>query len=195
MVTAAGVISTVAGSGIAGFLGDGGSATSSRLYGPSNVAVDSANNIYIADTLNNRIRMVTATGVITTIAGIGTSGFSGDGGPATSAQLNGPSGIGLDSAGNLYIADETNNRIRMVTTTGVISTVAGTGTGGFSGDGGQATSAQLNFPTSVVVDTAGNLYIADSRNIRIRMVKATGVISTVAGTGTGGFSGDGVPPL
>ena len=191
-----GVITTVAGMGptnSAGtFGGDNGPATSAHLSSPSGVAVDAAGNLYIADTANHRIREVT-NGMITTVAGNGTRGFSGDNGPATSAQLNYPSSVAVDSAGNLYITDPYNNRIRMVTN-GVITTVAGNGGGGqgFSGDNGQATSAQLNYPSSIAVDSAGNLYIADTDNERIRKV-SNGVITTVAGNGTYGFSGDNGP--
>ena len=176
-----GVITTVAGNGTAGFSGDNGPATSAQLYDPAGVAVDSAGNLYIADTGNNRIRKV-SNGVITTVAGNGTAGFSGDGGPATSAQLNDPQGVAVDSAGNLYIADyrqqphpqglERRDHHR-----------GGNGTPGFSGDNGPATSAQLNYPEGVAVDSAGNLYIADTGNNRIRKV-SNGVITTVAGNGT-----------
>jgi hypothetical protein len=192
-VTPGGVISTVAGNGTGGFSGDGGPATSAELNIPYGVAVDTGGNLFIADTFNNRIRKVTPGGVINTVAGNGTQGFSGDGGPATSAQLHLPTGVAVDTAGNLFIADRNNHRIRKVTPSGVISTVAGNGTGGFSGDGGPATSAQLNYPTGVAVDTAGNLFIADSSNSRVRKVTSSGVISTVAGNGTQGFSGDGGP--
>ena len=131
------------------------------LYTPSGVAVDTAGNLFIADPSNNRVRKVTPGGVISTVAGNGTAGFSGDGGPATSAQLNYPTGVAVDAAGNLFIADEANNRVRKVTPGGVISTVAGNGTQGYSGDGGPATSAQLYYPYGVAVDAAGNLFIAD----------------------------------
>ena len=186
-----GVITTVAGNGTYGFSGDNGPATSAQLYGPEGVAVDNAGNLYIADTYNERIRKV-SNGVITTVAGNGVCcGFSGDNGLATRAQLNGPWGAAVDSAGNLYIADYSNNRIRKVVN-GVITTVAGDGTCCFSGDNGPATSAQLYDPEGAAVDSAGNLYIADSLNYRIRKV-VNGVITTVAGNGTPGFGGDNGP--
>ena len=192
-VDTAGKISTVAGNGTYGYSGDGGAATSAELHSPYGVAVDSAGNIYIADSGNSRIRKVDAsTGKISTVAGDGTLGYSGDGGAATSAELYLPQGMTVDSAGNIYIADYYNNRIRKVDTSGNISTVAGDGTLGYSGDGGAATSAELYDPSGVAVDSAGNIYIADEYNHRIRKVEAsTGKISTVAGNGTGGYSGDG----
>ena len=193
-VDTSGNISTVAGSGTAGFGGDGGSATATaaRLNLPGSVVLDALGNLYIADRLNNRIRKVDTAGVITTVAGSSTTGaFGGDGGAATAGQLNTPAGVALDRSGNLYIADRDNRRIRKVDTAGVISTVAGTGTLGFSGDGGAATAARLSSPSGVVVDWAGNLYIADQDSHRIRKVDTAGGISTVAGTGTSGFSGDG----
>jgi len=190
-VDATGQISTVAGNGTHGYGGDGAAATSAQLAAPTGVVVDAAGNLYIADQGNHRIRKVDATGQISTVAGNGTTGFSGDGGAATSAQLLYPASVAADGAGNLYIADQSNQRIRKVDATGQISTVAGNGTTGFSGDGGAATSAQLLYPASVAADGAGNLYIADQTNHRIRKVAATGQISTVAGVGTSGFSGDG----
>jgi hypothetical protein len=189
-----GVISTVAGNHTAGYTGDGAAATSGELHTPSRVAVDSAGNIYIADSANNAVRKVTAsTGFISTLAGTGTAGFSGDGGTATSAKLSDPNGVSVDGAGNVYIADYSNNRVRKITvSTGIIATVAGNGTQGYSGDGGQATSAELYTPGGATPDGAGNLYISDAQNNRVRKVSlATGVITTVAGTGTGGYSGDG----
>jgi trimeric autotransporter adhesin len=191
-----GIITTVAGTGHSGYSGDGGSATSAKLYSPFGIAVDGAGNLYIADTYNQRIRKVFAgTGVITTIAGNGASSYGGDGGLAPSAELNYPQAIAVDSVGNLYIADVGNEVIREVSAgTGVITTVAGNNAagGGYSGDGGLATSAQLDSPTAVAVDSAGDLYIADSFNQRIREVSAgTGVITTVAGNGHYGYSGDG----
>ena len=189
-VDAAGVISTVAGDGTWGSSGDGGPATAAQLRRPYDVALDGAGNLYIADEFNRRIRKVDAAGVITTVAGDGTEGFGGDGGPATAARLDSPSGVALDGDGNLYIADRGNNRIRKVRS-GVITTVAGDGTYGYSGDGGPATAALLNGPTDVAVDGAGNLYIADHDNDRIRKVDPAGVITTVAGDGTEGYGGDG----
>jgi trimeric autotransporter adhesin len=189
-VTPAGVISTVAGNGTRGFSGDGGPATAARLAGPTGVAFDAAGNLYIADTANQRIRKITSDGVISTVAGNGIQGFGGDGGPAATAELNVPFGVAVDSIGNLYIADSYNSRIRRVTATGVISTLAGDGTPWFGGDGGLATAAQVKYPVDVAVDSAGNLYIADSSQ-RIRKVTPAGVITTVAGNGTAGFSGDG----
>ena len=189
----AGVITTVAGNGTRGFGGDNGLATTALLSSPKGVAVDAAANLYIADTGNNRIRSVSA-GVIGTVAGNGVLGFSGDSGPATTAQLNVPNGIALDSAGDLYIADYNNNCIRKVVA-GVISTVAGKGTPGFSGDGGLATAAQLNLPYVVTLDPAGNLYIGDFGNNRIRIVGVNGVIYTAAGNSTAGFGGNGGSPL
>jgi len=190
-VDPAGTISTVAGTGAFGFSGDGGPATAAQLNLPFGVFVDAAGNLFIADTNNDRIRQVDPAGTISTVAGADTRGFSGDGGPATGAQLNSPSGVFVDAAGNLFIADRNNDRIRQVDPAGTISTVAGAGTFGFSGDGGPATGAQLNEPHGVFVDAAGNLFIADRSNHRIRQVDPAGTISTVAGTGTFGFSGDG----
>jgi len=183
-----GVIATVAGNGTPGFSGDNAPAASAQLYMPWGVAVDSAGNLYIGDTMNYRIRKVT-NGVIATVAGNGTLGFSGDNGPATSTQLDFPTGVAVDSAGNLYIADTDNHRIRKVSN-GVIATVAGNGKSFFSGDNGPATSAELNYPIGVAVDSSGNLYIADSQNNRIRKV-SNGVITTVAGGGSSGLGDNG----
>ena len=192
-VDATGTITTIAGTGERGFSGDGGPATEAQLNFPVGVAVDGADNVYIADFGNDRIRKVDATGTITTIAGTGERGYSGDGGPATEAQLNRSRGLAVDGAGNVYIGDTSNHRIRKVDAMGTITTIAGTGEQGFSGDGGPATEAQLSRPDGVAVDETGNLYIAEQRNNRIRKVDATGTITTIAGTGERGYSGDGGP--
>ncbi len=191
-----GDISTVAGDGTPGYSGDGGAATSAELQYPIGVTVDSSGNIYIADTFNYLVRKVTAsTGIITTVAGNGTSGYSGDGGAATSAELGYPISVAVDGSGNIYISDYTNQRVRKVTaSTGIITTVAGNGTAGYSGDGGPATSAELYCPNGLALDSSGNIYIADMDNVRIRKVTvSTGTITTVAGNGTFGYSGDGGP--
>ncbi len=186
-----GSISTVAGNGSPGFGGDGGAATAAQLYVPTGVAVDSAGNLFIADFVNNRVRKVSG-GAITTVAGNGGSGYSGDGGPAVSAQLNGPVAVALDSTGNLYIADLNNSVVREVSG-GNISTIAGNGMPGLSGDGGPATAAMIDNPSGVAVDSSGNLYIA-SGSATIRKVYAgSGFIATIAGNGTSGYSGDGGP--
>ncbi|OGG44698.1 MAG: hypothetical protein A3F84_28760 [Candidatus Handelsmanbacteria bacterium RIFCSPLOWO2_12_FULL_64_10] len=190
-VSTSGVITTVAGNGTPGYSGDGGAATSASLNYPYGVAVDGSGALYIGDQNNHRIRKVSASGMITTVAGNGTAGYSGDGGAATSASLNYPYGVAVDGSGVLYIADRSNHRIRKVSTSGVITTVAGNGMPGYSGDGGAATFASLNLPSSVSVDGSGALYIMDRSNHRIRKVSASGVITTVAGNGTAGYSGDG----
>jgi len=186
-------INTVAGKNFAGFQGDGGEATSALLRLPSDVAVDSAGNFFIADTDNNRIRKVTD-GIISTVVGDGFSGYTGDGGPATAARLNQPVSIAIDSGGNLYIADLANHAIRKVDSAGTITTIAGSGTPGFNGDNIAATTAVLSLPSGVAVDSGGNVFISDSGNNRIReIVAASGLIQTVAGTGAPGFSGDSGP--
>jgi len=214
-----GIVTTVAGNGEeAGYSGDGGPANSAELNFPLGLALDSAGNIYIADTYNNRIRVVNtgsssitiagvsiAPGDIATVAGNGTAGYSGDGGAATSAELNFPYSVALDRAGNAYITDCHNQRIRVVNTgsssitiagvtiaPGNIATVAGNGTAAYNGDNIAATNAELNGPVGVAVDSANNIYVSDQENNRIRLITAsTGIISTVAGNGTEGYSGDG----
>ena len=242
-VSATGIITTVAGSATSGYSGDGGPATAAQLYRPTSVAVDSAGNVFIADTGNGVVRKVDSTGTITTLnvqnntpfypfrvnndAGIAVDsfgnlyvcdgltvvwkidpngngtivagtpwgfGYGGDGGPATQALLLIPAGVAVDAAGNLYIADWLNNRIRRVDTTGIITTIAGNGSQGFSGDGGPAVTAQLSLPEDVVTDSAGNLYIADLINFRIRVVDPAGIINTVVGSGAVGYNGERVPP-
>src|ERR1700691_145596 len=187
-----GIITTVAGDqGAGGFAGDGGPATKALLTNPSGIAVDKSGNLYIADTGNNRIRMVAASsGIISTIAGSSTTGLTGDGGPAVNATFTLPGGLAIDASGNLYIADQNNWVIRRISG-GIITTVAGTGKPGYSGDNGQATKAMLGGPQGVAVDASGNLYIADTGNQRIRYVNVSGAITTIAGTGVNGFSGDG----
>jgi uncharacterized protein (TIGR03437 family) len=191
-VASSGIITTVAGTGTCRFSGDGGLAAAAQLYLPGGVAVDAVGDLFVADTYNNRIRKVSASGIITTVAGGGVfAGFGGDGGLATAASLLLPNGVAVDAFGNLLIADTSNSRIRKVSTGGIITTVAGSGTAGFSGDGGLATAAQMSSPTGVLADASGNLFIADTGNQRIRKVSASGIITTVAGSGTAGFSGDG----
>ena len=241
------IITTVAGNGSATFAGDGNAATNASLYGPWGVAFDTLGNLYIADSFNNRIREVDTNGIIATVAGDGTNGYSGDADSATNAKLNYPNGVAFDASGDLYIADSNNDRIRQVDTNGIIATVAGGGPGGdggaatsatlaepygvtldaignlyisdddhasvrkvatngiittmageefspgYSGDGGLATDASLFIPRSVALDTAGNMYIADSQNCRIRKVNTSGIISTLAGNGNAGYFGDGGP--
>jgi sugar lactone lactonase YvrE len=190
--TPAGVLTTVAGTGVQGFSGDGGLAIAATLDSPQGLALDSSNNLYIADTNNHRVRRIAANGMIATVAGTGAPGFSGDGAVATSAALDRPTALTLDSLGNLYVADANNHRIRRISeATGIISTIAGNGIQGFSGDNGPATLAAIDSPCGLAVDSANNLYLADTHNSRIRRVDAaTAVITTVAGTGTPGFSGD-----
>jgi sugar lactone lactonase YvrE len=235
-LTPAGMLTVVAGTGVQGYMGDGAAATNAELDSPQGVAVDAAGNLWIADTHNHCLRRVDAasgvistavkaglpvavavspagavvfadlgthqvfrlevsTGMTTVIAGSGVQGFGGDGGLALGAELDAPAALAFDSAGNLYVADAHNHRVRRVeASTGVIATVVGTGVPGFSGDGGSGTGAQLNLPRGVAFDSSGNLYLSDSRNERIRRVDvATGVVNTVAGNGTQGFGGDGSP--
>ncbi len=192
-ITVSGIINTIAGNGISNFAGDGGSATQATLDFPTAVKVDSAGNLYIADSMNHRVRKVTPAGTITTVAGNGTPGFSGDGGPATNAQLNTPTSIAVDGSGNIYISDSLNLRIRRVAPSGTINTYAGNGTYGYSGDGGPAIDASFTFPRGLSADRSGNLYLADSQNNRVRMITSSGTITTVAGNGMAGFAGDGGP--
>ena len=193
-VDTSGTITTVAGTGTQGYNGDGIPATTAQLSNPNAFAVDSGGNLYIADTWNQRIRKIDSSGTINTIAGTGFPGVLGDGGPATSSQVNEPEGIVVDSSGDVYIADVGNSEIRKIDTSGTMHTVAGTRSFGYSGDGGPATAAALNFPTGVAVDGAGNVYVADNQNNRIRKIDTSGTITTIAGTGTSGFSGDGGSP-
>jgi sugar lactone lactonase YvrE len=183
-----GTITTVAGTGEAGFSGDGGPATKAKLNSPIAVAVDREGNLYISG--DHRIRKVDKDGIITTFAGTGEARHSGDGGPATSAQLREPDQMTFDARGNLYVGDFTS--VRKIDPSGTITTVAGTGRFGFSGDGGPATEAKLT-ASDVALDGKGNMYISDTEHHRIRMVNKDGIIHTVAGTGKEGYSGDGGP--
>lgn len=196
-----GIIYTIAGTGFGagaagagGYSGDGGPATNANLNGPFALAIDATGNIIFADGYNHVVRKINTSGIITTIAGKISAGYSGDGGPATDAELNNPVGLAIDKAGNIYIADDHNNVIRMVTPAGIINSVAGNGTAGFSGDGGPATAASMDLPIGIAFDTAENMYIADVRNNKIRRIdKVTRVITTVAGTDSAGYTGDGGP--
>ncbi len=189
-------IYTIAGNESFGYSGDGGPATLADINTPAGAVLDKSGNLYIADQINNLVRKVAAgTGVITTFAGNGTAGYTGDGGPAASAELYDPFSLALDNAGNLYISDAGNNVVRKVTaTTGIITTYAGNGTVLYSGDGGAATSAGLGYLEGIAMDGSGNLFVAESGYERVRKIAAnTGTISTVAGSGQGGYSGDGGP--
>ena len=192
-----GIITTVAGTGEHGYSGDGGLATEAMLASPIAVYATAVGDLYIADHRNSRIRKVDAsTGIITTVAGTGEQDFHGDGGPATHAAISLPRDVALDSNGALYIADGANNRIRKVDPDGTITTIVGTGSEKFSGDGGPAPKANLSMPYSIALDRDGNLYIVDTGNRRVRKIdKATGIITTVAGNGSYGFSGDGGPAI
>jgi len=246
-VSSSGIISTIAGNGVTGNIGDGGSATAAEFNGPSFVAMDDSGNLFISDFYNNKIRKINfTTGIITTIAGNGIGTYGGDGGQATAASLYSPDGIAFDSYNNLYISDDANGRIRKVNTAGIITTIAGGGGGttdgiqatsanistnggiwidkynnlyycdnnkirkinlvsgiintvtgngssGFGGDGGLATNAELFFPRDIIVDAFGNMYISDVDNNRIRMVNSSGIINTIVGNGAGVFYGDGGP--
>ncbi len=189
-----GIISTIAGTGIGGYSGDGGAATAAMINKTAGVTMDAAGNIYFGDTYNHRVRKISTTGIITTVAGIGTVAFTGDGGPATAATLSYPNFLTFDNSGNLIITDNGNHRIRKVNmTTGIITTIAGNGSTTYTGDGMAATASSLYYPGGVAIDPAGNMYIADNVHARIRLVNTSGIISTVAGTGVAGYGGDGGP--
>ncbi len=190
-----GTASVLAGDGTGGYRGDNGLASASRLFRPRGLALDRSGNLYVADSMNHRVRRIGTNGVITTYAGTGFPGYSGDGRLATQAQLNSPAGLFVDVAGALYIADTGNHRIRKVLTNGIAMTVAGNGSSGDEGDGALALQAALNAPLGVVVDASGVLFIADTFNQRIRRVGVDGVIQTIAGDGTPGADGDGESAL
>ena len=187
-----GVVKPFAG-GTTGFGGDGGAATAARLSSPKGIAVDAAGNVYISDTENHRIRKVTTDGIIKTIAGTSLLGFSGDGKPAVGAQLNSPVGIASDGPGNLYVADQSNYRVRKISVTGIISTIAGDGSPGNTGNGGAATMARINSVAGMNIDANGNVYFTDTGVSTVRMVTPGGLIRLVAGNGTYGGNGDGGP--
>ncbi len=191
-VTPGKVISTIAGTGTQGYTGDGGPAINAELGRPVALMLDPSGNLYYVDSVNAVVRKISTSGTITTVIGNGVTGYSGDGGQATAAKLAFPLGIAMDGSGNIYVADANNNVVRKVTPAGIISTFAGNGAGKYSGDGGPATSASLNIPSDVAVDGAGNVYIADAGNNRVRKVSG-GTITTVAGTDTNGYAGDGGP--
>ena len=188
-----GVIETLAGTGTVSYGGDGGPASQASFRFPRGVAADTAGNIYIADSSDHRIRLIDSNGMITTLAGTGESGYGGDDGPATLASLDHPEGVAVDGAGNVYVADSANHRVRKIDTTGMISTLAGTGERGYGGDGGPAVEARLSYPAGVAVDTEGNVYVADSWNHRVRKVDREGTITTLAGRGFRGYVGNGGP--
>jgi hypothetical protein len=192
-VTPGRTVATVAGTGAVGYAGDGGAASAATLANPSSVTYDTSGNQFIADAQNDVVRKISGSGVITTIAGSGVEGYGGDGGAATAAFLDTPTGVAVDSGGNLYIADSHNHCIRRVSA-GIITTIAGTGKAGFSGDGGAATAAQLWLPIAVAVDLRGDIYIADTNNQRIREIQG-GIIRTIAGDGEELFAGDGAPAI
>jgi trimeric autotransporter adhesin len=194
-ISPSGDVEKVAGTGQKGFSGDGGPAIEAELGWVYDLDVDGFGNVYIADFDNNRIRLVNTAGVITTIAGTGRPGVSGDGGLATSAQLNAPNGVFVDTAGNVYFTQSRNSVVRRIDPTGVITTIAGTGQAGYSGDGGLATEARVNAPEHVAVDAAGNVYIEDTGNNCIRMIDQNGIITTVVGMRGAGFRGDGGPAI
>ncbi len=192
-VSTTGIITTFAGNGTWGFAGDGGPATAAELFKPGGIFIDAAGNMYFADSYNHRVRKINTAGIITTIAGTGTIACTGDGGPATAAASGKPGSVWVDAAGNVYFTDFDFNRVRKIDVGGIISTVVGTGVRGSAGDGGPATAAELAEPFGLKFDAAGNMYIADFYNNKIRKVDPSGIITTIAGTGTLGFSGDGGP--
>jgi hypothetical protein len=199
MVNTSGIITTIAGTGVAGYSGDGLMATNAKWNHPYGLAVDLSGNVYIADAGNNVVRKVATDGSIATVAGngfgaglgLGEGAYTGDGGAAADASLNFPEGVAVDIEGNLFIADAKNNVVRKVGTNDTITTIAGTGVGGYYGDGGAATVARLNHAAGVAVDASGNLYIADQNNYTVRKVSATGIITSFAGNGAAGYNGDG----
>ena len=189
MIDVDGIITTVAGTGIAGFGGDGGPASEAGLRLPRGVAVDANGNLYVADFGNQRVRKVDAAGTITTVAGNGYWQHGGDRGLASEAALHGPTAVASDTTGNIFVA--TRHRVRKIDVAGIITTFAGTGDGGYAGDGGPASDALINYPTGLAVDADGSVYVAELRGRRIRRIDRAGIITTFAGTGRSGYSEDG----
>lgn len=188
------IITTIAGTGVGSYTGDGGPAINATFSEPQCVMLDDTGNVYVVDEDDNVIRKINPAGIINTIIGSGMTGYSGDGGPARIAKINHPGGCAIDRKGNIFIADSYNHVIRKVNTAGIISTVAGHGTiSGYGGDGGPATVAYLNFPEMVAIDKKNNLYITDAGNNRVRKIDTSGIITTIAGTGLGAYAGDGGP--
>jgi len=192
-VNTSGIIITIAGTGTAGYTGNGGPATLATLDGPFAIAISTSGDIFFTETDNNCIRKIDSSGTISTIAGTGTSGYNGDGIQATMAQLNGPGGIAIDNTGNIYVADGGNHRIRRIDVSGAIMTIAGTGMPGYTGDTGPATDAKLNEPSGIAVDAANSIYITEYQNNCIRKIDASGIITTIAGGVASGYSGDNGP--
>lgn len=192
-IDARGYLTRIAGNGARGYNGDGKLATESSLANPYDVRVDSKGNVYIADVFNHRIRKVDGQGIMTTVAGTGEPGYSGDGGPAINAQLNTPYGIYLDREDNLLIADSENHVVRKVTSNGIIRTIVGSGQRGYEGDGGPALSAKFDSPQSLAIDSQGRLYVGDEHNNAIRVIETDSTVWTLVGTKGPGFSGDGGP--
>jgi trimeric autotransporter adhesin len=193
-INTSGIIRTFAGNGsCGGGLGNGGPAVSASLCAPTGIALDHGGDLFISDTGHNVVREVTAGGTIIAFAGTGGIGSSGDGGKAVNAKLAGPTGLAVDAVGHVYIADTANSKVRVVNSSGIISTFAGTGSLGYGGDGGKAVNAKLSLPSGLGVDPSGDVFISDTGSSRIREVNTALVISTYAGTGTPGFSGDGGP--
>ena len=192
-IDTSGTVSTIAGSGRQGTSGDGGPATDAQLFNPSAIALDADGNIYVSCSGGHRVRRIDALGTISTFAGTGVPGSSGDGGPAVEAQLDRPNAIAVDGEGNVYVAEYGSHRVRKIDTAGIINAFAGTGVRGHGGDGGPATDARLDFVRDLAVDAAGNVYLTDMNQARLRRVNSEGTIDTVVGTGTRGWSGDGGP--
>lgn len=195
-VDTTGIITTFAGTGIAGFSGDNGLAINASIDNPHDIAFDAVGNLYISDFFNHRIRKVDTTGVITTYAGMGNAGVNGDSGLATAAALGYPDGIAIDAIGNLYVSEGNHACVRRIDTAGIITTIAGVADSTtYNGDGIQATSAHLNFPSDIAIDSIGNIFISEHFGGRIRKIDGSGIIQTIAGTGVSGYNGDNMPAV